>query len=347
MYIASAIGTIAGGVLTVTRFNTSPTGLGNLVFPNLNNPESGRMFIFEGRSGTSLARITSQLSGTSGGTGTYAITSGTLSRPASQTFYLNQIPTSGHMVAVDANHVVMVPDHNGGANRPIYSANATSNPCTWNWCNGLPFVDWSLRGYQYGPTFRCFAVGYGADLGTVWACYALSGTAYLFLSTDSGANFTQIARWAISVSCTAVYLLSVPGFPNELWMSGQFTGSSPVNPSKLWHITNANSLSPTVTQVPPAQGLVYDITMGAPATPGGYPSIFGLFYSTYGAQYYLYEGQWNGTRMNWTILGPTGTSADLPPVQQVSGIQSIRGDFNVYRRLYVAAQQTGFAYYNP
>jgi hypothetical protein len=87
--------------------------------------------------------------------------------------------------------------------------------------------------------------------------------------------------------------------------------------------------------------------MGAPATPGGYPTLYALFNASSSAPRHLYEGQWNGTTVTWSLFGSTGTCGDLPPVQQVQGFQSIRGDFNTYRRLYVSSQQTGFAYYTP
>lgn len=51
--------------------------------------------------------------------------------------------------------------------------------------------------------------------------------------------------------------------------------------------------------------------------------------------------------MTWTRHGPTGTVQDLPESCQLAGYQSVRGDWNVYGRVYVSSGQMGYAYYNP
>jgi hypothetical protein len=252
------------------------------------------------------------------------------------------------MVAVDHTHMVCCITHNSGKFVPGYTGDGGATG--WKFCGGLPARDWMLRGYNYGATSRPFAVGYGADLGTVWACETnLGRTATLWRSIDAGANFTSVATFPFSVSCTGMTVLSVPGYPNELWISGQFTGGGP---TALWHVTNANSDQPTVTlkNNPRGQGLSYCLTMGAPASQGGYPTLYLLCYATYGANRYLYQGDYDRSRdsITWTLMAhPNGNNRDLPLVNQVAGFQSIRGSWNRYQRLLVPTGQSGFAYYNP
>lgn len=303
--------------------------------------------------GTFYGRVqpygTSGTTGT-GGTGTYILdTTSTVLTPTA--LFSVTLIQGGQTVAVDKDHWVTVPAGLTVSPIPAYTTNATG-AATWALCSGLPAVNWMGRPWTFGKTSKPLAVGYGADLGTVWACYfATSGGATLYRSTDSGASFSSIATWAASGTFGSgrAFCLSVPGYPNELWVTAAFSGGSPTG---FWHITNANTAAATVTAVslPVDADLIETFTLGAPATPGGYPALY-IVGNQSGmggvAPRYLYRGTWNGSTLTWARFGPTGTQQDLPVSCQICGFQSIRGDWNVYGRLYVSSQQSGYAYYNP
>lgn len=344
MNMSSVQGFITSGVLTVNSFN-SGHGFGNVIAP-LN----GFLTVYDTNGAAVYGNITSQLTGTPNGAGTYQLDSGsTVAGPV--TLMIEPIIVGGQAIAVDADHHVSVPASGVSSSLqqfvPVYTTNARANPCTWNFTN-LPMGQWMRRtgGYAYGATSRPFAAGLGADLGTVWAIQEVSGTAYLYRSTDSGATYTQILTFAYSSNCQGIFLLAVPGYPGELWVGGSFSGGVT---SCIYHITGASGGSPAANLVasPSANQTSEQITMGAPASPGGYPTFFGLFWQGFGSNTYLYKGVWNGTTMSWSLFGPTGTGLDLPPVQNLTGFAAIRGDPNLYDRLFAATGNKGFAVYEP
>lgn len=285
-----------------------------------------------------------------GGTGTYILD--TSSTVASGSLFSTQFVQGGQTVAVDHDHWVTVPSGFGGQDYvPTYTTNATG-AATWATCSGLPSWKWTSRGWAFGGASKPLAVGYGSDLGTVWAWKVpnlTSGTATLYRSTDSGASFSSIGTQSVGITALGAYCLSVPGFPNELWVSALFVGGSPTD---LWHVTNANTSSATFTAVnlPADANGVYNFTLGAPETPGQYPTIYliGRLLGTDTIKK-LYKGTYPGTgsTVTWERYGPTGLQKDLPPVCQLQGWQSIRGDFNKYGRLYAPTSACGLAYYNP
>ena len=208
-----------------------------------------------------------------------------------------------------------------------------------------------MRGWSFGTTNKILAVGYGSDLGKVWAVMGTQSNPKLtiYKSTDYGATFSPTADTVTtSTNFVAPYLLSVPGYPGELWLACGATGGIT---DTLFHSKDSGDTWAAVARpTSPVTGyLPLAFSLGAPATPGGYPTLFGLFKYSYSATPYLYYGTYNtGTgAVAWNLLGSTGTAQDLPLGQQIAGIQSIRGDWNVYKRLYVASGQSGYAFYNP
>lgn len=290
-----------------------------------------------------------------GGVGTYILSAtSTLLTPTA--IFASLAIQGGQTVAVDHDHWVTVPAGSTGTvdsvqHIPAYTTNATG-AATWALCNGLPVTNWTRRPWTFGLTPKPLAVGYGADLGTVWACvFDYAGTATLYRSTDSGANFSPIATWSVTTLIAAggaPIVCAVPGFPNELWVSGGFSGGAPVG---VWRVTNANTASATVTAMtlPSDANNPRMFTLGAPATPGGYPTLYyaGITGGDPNSPLVLYEGQWNGSSVTWTKFGATGKQQDLPKSCQIIGLNAIRGDWNVYRRIYGATAGMGLAYYNP
>ena len=324
---------------TVTGSISNDSGGSGLIL-NVTSVGSGTVWpaqlVYSGK--TYLGKI--QPYGTSGTIGSGGVGTYYLDRPShtpSTTFSLVCPIQGGQTVAIDHDHWITVPSGLAQWYVPAYTANATSQSCTWALTN-LPAGWWMLRGWSYGATSKPLAVGYGSDLGTVWAALYSNPTITVYKSTDYGATFSAVGSVSAGLSIVGTYLLSVPGHPGELWLTGLFTGGG-----GLWHSSDWGTTWNSITR----PGLVYDFCLGASQTPGGYPTLYGLFYATYGAPKYLYQGTYSGGSVRWNLFGPTGTQADLPKSCQLAGIQSIRGDWNVYGRLYVSSQQSGFAYYNP
>lgn len=301
--------------------------------------------------------------GTDGTTGTGSVGTYKIDDPSflvgSETIYVSTPIQAGQTVAVDHDHWLTSPTGLGGitVGQWVIPAYTTDRGATWQLCSGLPAVGWILRPWSFGVACKPFAVGYGVDLGTVWACdfggTRGDGTARLYRSTDSGASFSQIASWPVDLSCTGTFCLSMPGKPNELWVSGSFTGGTVPN-TGIWHITNANTASAIVTAVnlPAGFDKAMLFTLGAPATPGGYPTLFIRCFLDAAANAKLYRGSYPGTgsTVTWTQIGATGTAIDLPAVCQLQarfGLVAIAGDWNTYGRLYAATGGCGLAYYNP
>jgi hypothetical protein len=261
----------------------------------------------------------------------------------------------GQVAAVDHDKWLAVPAGFAGSYVPAFTTTATST-ASWSSTN-LPSASWMMVSWNFAShTSKPFAVGYGADQGVAWACKVVTGstTGTLYRSpAGSFGTFTSIGTFTISASAVAVYCLSVPGFPNELWITAAYTGGSNTN---LWHVTNANTASATITAItnlPANVALPLSFTLGAPSTGGGYPTLYLHGWASSGATQYLYQGIYSGsgTTPTWSLFGTSGQSnginPDLPASCQLCGVQAIRGDWNVYQRLYVSSNQSGFAYYNP
>jgi hypothetical protein len=262
---------------------------------------------------------------------------------------------AGMIVAADKDHWIVIPNGFAAPMRPAYTTNARG-AATWAFCGGLPTADWFSEPWFFGTyTPKVLAVGYGSDLGTVWACLKNVGPtpATLYRSTDYGQTFSTVLTWTAGDNSFSCYCLSVPGFPNELWVTSRYSAGGGAG---LWHITNARTGTPptaTPVNLPTLATCPTAFTLGAPAAGGGYPTLYLLGGTGFGSIQYLYLGTYSGSgaTVTWTLFGtsgqPNGINPDLPISCQLAGIQSIRGDWNVYQRLYVSSQGSGFAYYTP
>lgn len=220
----------------------------------------------------------------------------------------------GQVVAVSHDDWMAVPQGNGSSGYvPAYTSNATAGAgATWA-LTDLPSAPWTLVSWIFAsPTVKPFAVGYGTDQNTVWAFRIKNfrdpspGTADLYRSTNKGQTFgSPVLSLPISPDALAPYCLSVPGWPDELWITSAYSGGSPTN---LWHVTGARTGSPpvaTAVNLPVNGQLPQAFTLGAPAIPGGYPTLYLLANATFGAPDYLYEGQWDAVHgtVTWTFFG--------------------------------------------
>ena len=279
-----------------------------------------------------------------GGVGTYLVNTTTNYVAPGTSLNLDNLSTVvGQIVAVDHDHHVCVPMGYNGAFTPVYTTNATSPSCSWNFCNGLPCFTWFNRSFVFGPTVRPLAVGYDNDIGLVWAFQYVPGRkSVIYRSRDAGATWNPLLTFPTpAIQSLGGQILSVPGKPGELWLSAFFTANS-----TIWHVSGANGASPRVSVVnnPTSDPLTNQLTMGAPAMAGDYPILYGTFSAAYNKLPNIYRGIWDGRRVLWTRLFSV---SDLPVRAQESNIAKIRGSFNKSGRLFLMNQSTGYSYYEP
>jgi hypothetical protein len=204
--------------------------------------------------------------------------------------------------------------------QPYYTINGG---VTWSPVNLPGVTDWS--GFDWS---------YYLNAQTVTADRVLANTFYLYYAgqgvyrtTDGGANWTKV--FSGEISSTSYYcseLESVPGQASNLFFTGGPTGD--LN-EPFMRSTDGGTTWTAVANV----NEVSVFGFGAPATPGGYPSIYiaGYVNGVYGIW------QSNDNAKSWIQIGdyPTGSLA---------GIRSISGDPNIYGQVYVGLAGDGFAY---
>jgi hypothetical protein len=329
------VGSASGTVLTVTSVTSGSVAIGQWV------------------NGDPSVTIASFGTGT-GGAGTYNLAN-SVTIAGGSTINLVVPIQGGNAVAVDLNHIMMC-GTGFGSSSVMVPQYTTNGGAVWQ-RNNLPPRHWPMRSWFFGGSPRPFAVGYGTDLGKVWAADCTNNQAAVYKSVDNGANFGNNSPnfdngspiWSSAgpfIALNLPYLHTVPGFPGHLWLVGSHSGGSVVfQVSKDDGVTwSGAGAFPSIS----GQTLFWpDIfTMGAPASPGGYPTLYCRF-QAFGLSGF-YEGQYNGTTITWTLFGPTGNlNADMPVSCQVSGINAVRGDFNLYRRLFAVTGSMGYAYYHP
>lgn len=272
--------------------------------------------------------------------------------------YAGGLPMAGgQTVAVDHDNWVRIVQGTGGqAYQPAFTQNATAATPTWALCTGLPSANFFNQSWSNGNCFKPLAVGYGADLGAVWALLiSPAGTsATIYRCPDlrvASPSFSSIITWTIAASVNGPFLMSVPGFTGELWATARFTAGSGTNYG-LWHIASANTgiASKVRITLPADADLPVAFCLGCPLTPGGYPALYYVGRQSglgNNSPKFLYQGAWNGTTVTWTRYGPTGTQQDLPPSCQLAGIQAIRASWDIPGLIFIASNQNGYAYYNP
>lgn len=335
MYVGTCHGYISNGsgasgtVFVVTAVNTGNVLIGQAI----------------DIAGTSKGTIIGQSAGPLGGAGTYTLDTASLTGSVGSPSSFNCViaTNAGAVAIVDHDHHVVVPSGFDGAFVPVCTANATG-ACTWSFCNGLPQSRWTNRSFVNGVTPRPFAAD-RVNIGTVYAAQIPSGagtTCAIYKSTDSGANFAQVSTitsFGAGGNLVGLYLFATPGNAGHLWLTAYFTSGGGAN---LWRSTNGGTTWTTVTL--PGGGIPVFLTLGVGPTPGSYPTIFVY---TYGGAFAatIYYSTDQGT--TWNIFGPTGTQHDLPPSCQLSGLQNIQGDWNVFKKLYASSGQNGFAFFDP
>ena len=335
LYLCTVVGGISNG-------SGGPGSMLDVTFVMNGTVQIGRPVYVSGRwKGTVTGFIGG---GTNGGAGQYSLSTSTNYVAPGSRIVLDLPTQSGQIVAVDLSHHVCVSMGLNSISVPCYTTNQGSS---WAFCNGLPAINWFNRTYSNGPTAKPMAVGYGLDLGKVWAAGVIgaANVATIYRSTDSGANWVA-TRNPISVGAasTSPFLCTVPGYPQELWLAIRWTGGAPPR-VHLYHSKDGGDNWDSISIPKP---LTFAFCLGAALTPGGYPALYFIGYQGPDYVKYLYQGDYiGGTTVNWSLYGPTGSQADLPPLQQVAGWQSIHGDWEVPGLVYAPTAGCGFAYYIP
>ena len=299
--------------------------------------------VYVGRS--EKGTITGYGSGT-GGLGTY-----TVNKP---TYYVPFLPFTsfkavlatqgGQIVAIDRDRHIVVPSGYNGSFVPVYTLNATSSSCAWEFCRGLPQIKWTNRSFIYGATAKPLALDF-VNIGTAYACaWSATTTSTIYRSTDSGANWTAVGNLQIGDrgNYTSVFLNAARGFAGDLWLTAQFTGG---RGSGLWRSTDGGEKWISVAMPPSPFNVPKNMCLGAPEKLGGYPTIYLEAWGGWSTHSKLFYSTDQGR--SWAIFGATGTTLDLPPSCQIAGIQSFTADWEVFGQLYVCSGQSGFAYYQP
>ena len=263
----------------------------------------------------------------------------------------------GQIIACDADHHLIAPVGFGHGAIPAFTSQARNvSTCNWQLCAGLPSINWLVQGsWAFGPTSKPLAVGFGSDVGTVWAAAVVQGstTATIYKSTNYGSSFSSVGTVTIGASATGVWLCAVPGHPGHLWLA--ISG----NAGQLWQSTDSGATWTPITV--PSIGvsgavLCGYLSIGAAAPAAPYPTIWilgrqgGFGNNTRNCVAFTINAGSTSTP-TWQFLGTVdpvnGNRADLPLVGQVAGLATVRADRSVYQRLYCTTPQNGFAYYNP
>jgi photosystem II stability/assembly factor-like uncharacterized protein len=170
---------------------------------------------------------------------------------------------------------------------------------------------------------------------TVTADRVLPDTFYLYYNgvyktTDGGDTWTKVSGEVSPFSGFNSRIEAVPGEAGNLFFTGGPQGV-PIHPAGegFYQSTDGGA---SWTAVPNVLE-VSTFGFGAPATPGGYPSIYivGYVNNVYGIW------QSNDDARSWTMIGDY-------PNGNLDTIKTIAGDPNTYGQVYVGFMGSGYAY---
>lgn len=244
-----------------------------------------------------------------------------------------------------------------GATTNIGGAFAASTTTNWVWVpaaagagqNQLLFTTngaataWSGATISGQTTPYTNGVGHGfplaADSVTANTFCLIDSNNNIFSSTNSGATFTKVSTAAISGVKYNDALKAVPGQAGVFYYSGGNAGGSSTT-FNLYKITKTTNECDTVTLVNANITNIYGFGFGA-ALPGGngFPTIYYFGFKS-GVQG-LYEIDNGGTTAN-LISAPA--AAQTWPNNSSDFINDVSGDINVYGRVYVGFNGSGYAY---
>jgi photosystem II stability/assembly factor-like uncharacterized protein len=249
--------------------------------------------------------------------------------------------TAGIAVSTPTNAVIIGSGDNANVR---YTTNGGTSWAT-STCTGLPTSgETGFGGGYYGLSRHIVCADsvtankfYFYSVGTA----SSSASAGLWVSTDSGANFTRAKTGLLDVSDYNDYarawfnaqLLCAPSNTGHLYFSsGNGDGG---NDQYLMRSTDAGVNWTRVT------GIVEPKAIGFGATkPGGtYPSFYFVGYAngTYGV--------WRSDDIN--AATPTFTLLEDYPLGRVDIVTTVCGDMNTWNKCYVGFQGSGAVFYEP
>ena len=161
----------------------------------------------------------------------------------------------------------------------------------------------------------------------------------LWSSTNSGATFTKVNPSTLSGIKYNDALKPVPWFAGDMFYSGGNGGGSSTG-FNLWKITKTTNECDTATNVNSLISNIWGFGYGAPKPGGnGFPTIY--YYGWFNSVLGLYELDNNGTTP--TLIN-VPTTAQTWPNNSSDVVNDVSGDMNVYGRVYVGDNGSGFAY---
>jgi hypothetical protein len=253
---------------------------------------------------------------------------------------LTMATQGGAVVAVDHDHHICVPSGYNGSFVPVYTSNATSPSCSWQFCSGLPQAKWTNRSFVFGSPAKPLATD-RVEIGNVYAAL-LSPTqsTKIYRSHNNGASFTQVGSLDVGNggNFSSCVLYSVPGHAGHLWFTARFTSG---HGSGIWRSTNGGETWSPIRV--PGGGVPRLFCLGAPHSHGAYPTLYCVAWQGYKTESKFFSSIDEGK--TWSKFGRTGTQADLPPVSQICGIHSISADWSIFGRVYASSNQSGFAFH--
>lgn len=202
----------------------------------------------------------------------------------------------------------------------------------------------ATTGWTVGHVFHHYTIC--ADPVTAGKFYAFNydagaSKAGIYVSTDGGANFSRVFTGLLdSFSEGHAKLRAVPGRSGHLvYLSGEQddpeTGTHPSASTELYLSTDAGVTWGAVPNTKEPR----NVGFGAPATPGGYPTVYleGWVSNVYGI---WRSGDFDQATPTWTQLGPYA-------LDSLDNITAISGDSVTYGRCYVGFGGSGAAAYYP
>lgn len=253
---------------------------------------------------------------------------------ASTPYLIADSKFSGCIAAASDTNLVWLPAQNG---LPYYTTNCGAS---WTVCSfpGVPTsieTGWIFAYYLNRHVITADRVTANKFYAYNYGPTAAPEVAGIWVSTDSGANFTQVYFGSLTADDGFnAKLRAVPGNAGHLFFTGGQSGvPGDANPRSDTYFMRSTDAGVTWSQVP---GMleVYDFGFGkAKPGGGGYPAIYlaGFYNNDYG----IYQSVDNCT--TWRKLTTW-------PLDSIDAVKCVFGDAEAYGRCYVGFIGSGFAY---
>ena len=282
---------------------------------------------------TSKGTITAYGTGT-GAVGTYTID--TASYTPSSYFTAVLATQGGQVVAFDRDRHIVVPSGYNGSFVPVYTLNATSPSCVWNFCKGLPQIKWTNRSFVYGATAKPLALDF-INIGTAYACAGSATTvSTIYKSVDSGANWSPVG--ALQMGARGKLHLRIPQrYARVCWSSLAERTVHRWCGTGFWRSIDGGRNWSAVAMPPSPYNVTKNICLGAPQTHGGYPTIYleawggygsnsKLFYSTDQGASGMCSGEQERPRISLRAARWQESSHSLPTGKYTGNCTSVAAD---------------------